>query len=86
MIDQLVHDIITITENLIDENSSEAHLALAMSQKATISQGGSGTRAAALSKADDSMKFPKQGTRVSKHHHNLPEGSGVKAKGYAKQC
>lgn len=76
----------SITESLVDQNSSEAHLAQAMSQKASISKGQNEVGVGAMSTADEGMKFPKQGTRLSKHHHNLEAGSGTKAKGYSKQC
>lgn len=66
MVDQLVHDILSITESLTKGDSIEAHLEGAVNQKTKHEH--------------------KSHTNLRKHPHTLPEGSGTKGHGYAKQC
>lgn len=66
MVDQLVHDILSITESLTKTDSLDAHLESAVNQKTKHEH--------------------KRHTNLRKHPHTLPQGSGVKGHGYAKQC
>ncbi|KAJ1024137.1 hypothetical protein NDA16_002976 [Ustilago loliicola] len=78
MIEQLVYDIITITESLEKEGKEGGfrHLAEVTSKHA---EGTTGHKDA------ESSSGEKSGAH-DKHRGGLPKGSGVKAKGYSKQC
>lgn len=90
MVEQLVRDIFEITEQLESKDSSQAALA---------SIGSAQQEAAAAAKAKHSSKDAhgrqhhhhqvghagKHGARA-KIPHQLPEGTGVKATGYSRQC
>ena len=78
MIEQLVYDIITITESLEKQGKEGGfrHLAEVTSKHADGTQG-----------AKDAQKSSgHQNAAHDKHRGGLPKGSGVKAKGYSKQC
>jgi glutamate decarboxylase len=70
MIDLLVHDIMTITESLIEEHSTDAHLASVVKK----------TQDKSSQKSEGNKKHH------PRRHAQLDHGSGVKATGYAKQC
>lgn len=73
MADQLIHDILSITEDLTKQGSAQFNLA-------HLSSGGG---AHATSAANS--KHPAH-SKLSKITHNPGHNRGVKGKGYAKQC
>jgi glutamate decarboxylase len=80
MVSQLVHDVLSIAEDLEDKDSSSSQLALL----------GQGSGSEAQQKED---KFKHKGKHGNKKHMDLErnaarmdKGTGVKATGYARQC
>lgn len=70
MIDLLVHDVMEITESLMDTSSSDAQLAATSLEKIDH-------------KHSSAHKHP---IRHPHKHHSLAPGSGVTPTGYNKQC
>lgn len=73
MADQLIHDILSITEDLTKDTAS-AHLALVSKGDAQQQEG---------HQADGKHS---RHANLRKNPHKPPHGRGVKSKGYAKQC
>ena len=74
MADQLIHDILSITEDLLKDTAS-AHLAL-------VSKGDAQADEAQAKTQGKDVRHAK----LSKSLHKPPPGRGEKGKGYAKQC
>lgn len=79
MVSQLVHDILSITEDLLDKDSSAQSLATlgasGKEQSLAMQATTSGGKAKHTKHAD-----------LNRHPHRLEKGSGVKATGYSRQC
>lgn len=70
MIDLLVHDVMEITESLMDTSSSDAQLAATSMEKIDHKH----------------STAHKSHPRHPHKYHSLEPGSGTKPTGYAKQC
>lgn len=77
MVDQLVHDILSIVEDLADASSSTATLAALMHKD---------TADPAKGQHKHGHKHSHHSTKLTKELNHLGEGKGVKSRGYAKQC
>ncbi|KAK0531989.1 glutamate decarboxylase gad1 [Tilletia horrida] len=76
MIDQLVHDILSIVEDLADASSTTSALAALMHKEPGQAQG----------QSKHGHKHSHHSTKLTKELHHLGEGQGTKPVGYAKQC
>lgn len=85
--DQLVHDILSITESLVND-SSAAHLASVTSQKNDDAGAGSGAGAGQNGESTEgtARSLMRSTTSQDNYYAKLDKGSGVRAQGYAKQC
>lgn len=91
MIEQLVYDIVTITESLEQESGEGGFQALAKLSSAHTESHHDDTdnphSLHATTKVEDRQKTSAHHNAAhDKHHAGLPRGTGVKATGYAKQC
>ena len=79
MIEQLVYDIVSITEGLEKEGGEGGFRKLAEATSKHHPEGTTGAKDAKHSTGHHNAAH-------DKHRGGLPHGSGTKAKGYAKQC